>query len=75
VCLHTLRAGIEDLEHVILNLNLKSREGCTESVRFDKRSDPVIFTTQTPLLYKGIFGIDVGDIEPLRTIDFYIKTC
>ena len=30
------RLGIEDPELVILNVNLKSREGCTESVRFDK---------------------------------------
>jgi len=30
--------GIEDPELVILNVNLKSREGCTESVRFDKRT-------------------------------------
>ena len=32
------RLGIEDLELVILNFNFKSREGCTEPVRFDKRT-------------------------------------
>ena len=32
------RLGIEDPGLVILNVNLKSREGCTEFVRFDKRT-------------------------------------
>jgi len=29
--------GIEDLELVFLNFNLKIREGCTDPVRIDKR--------------------------------------